>query len=83
MKLWVGNPEKIPNGYTYVEGFEDAVSFIHRCHRIRSIVGDKYDDLWAITEINVPFDEVDKYASLFSYVPKQDKVFLLNSRTEE
>ena len=27
MKLWVGNPESIPSGYTYAENLNDAIAF--------------------------------------------------------
>ena len=81
MKLWVGNPENIPNGYTYINGYEDAVKFMNRCKRMRDLVGNKYEELWNITEINVPCDEVDKYASLFSFNPQSEQ-FPLNSHEE-
>lgn len=81
MKLWVGNPENIPNGYTYIKGYEDAVKFMDRCKRMRDLVGNRYEELWDITEINVPFDEVDKYASLFSFNPQSEQ-FPLNSHEE-
>lgn len=80
MRLWVGGDFKDrPKAYTYAENFEEAVEFINRCKRISKIVGDGHGNMWKIEEINVPFSEVDKYASLFAVIPY---TFLLNTREE-
>lgn len=81
MKLWVGlTPENIPSGYTYVENFEEVLSFIERSKRICRIIGDYGDDLWNITEISVPFEEVEKYTSLFAVTSENGKPFVLTTR---
>ena len=82
MKLWIGGSyENIPSGYTYMENFEDVISFITRCKRISKLLKDLGHnwEMWKIDEINVPFSEVDKYSSLFAVV---SYTFLLNTREE-
>ena len=68
MKLWAGkNIDDMPTGYTYISDIKDAQSFIERCERMRKLVGNEYSQLWSITEICVPIDEVEEYAKLFSH----------------
>jgi hypothetical protein len=79
MKLWVGNPEAIPTGYTYAAGFDEAIAFMQQCENTRKATDNQYNDFWEINEISVPFAEVEKYSSLFA-VSENEKQFVLTTR---
>lgn len=68
MKLWTGKHiDDMPIGYTYIDNIEEARLFIHKCERMRKLIGNDYNYLWSITEICVPIDKVEEYAKLFSH----------------
>lgn len=79
MKLWIGNPENIPNGYTYAAGFDEAVAFIQQCEATRKTTENQFNDFWEINEISVPFADVEKYTSLFA-ASDNEKQFVLTTR---
>lgn len=79
MKLWIGNPESIPTGYTYAAGFDEAVAFIQQCEATRKTTENQFNDFWEINEISVPFADVEKYTSLFA-ASENEKQFVLTTR---
>jgi hypothetical protein len=79
MKLWIGNPEAIPTGYTYAAGFDEAIAFIQKCEQTRKATDNQYNDFWEINEISVPFAEVDRYSSLLA-MSENEKQFVLTTR---